>query len=163
MQHAKSLAVCVALVVAAYLVGRSTLEAQGPGGLDACRIRLEYLPHPRDIVNLVEGTPFTVPSGKILIIRDFAVSDVPVLTPPTGNTEIRTGFKVTVDDQTAWESRGSVVVTTHGSGGGLAVAAPGSEIDKGPLSVGVRVNAGQTVTISTAFGILHAAGFLAPE
>ena len=28
-------------------------------------LRIQYIPDPNDIVNLVEGTPYTVPAGKI--------------------------------------------------------------------------------------------------
>lgn len=30
--------------------------------------RIEYLPHPRDYVQIKEGTPYTVPAGKLFVL-----------------------------------------------------------------------------------------------
>lgn len=30
--------------------------------------RIEYLPHPRDYVQITSGTPYTVPSGKLFVL-----------------------------------------------------------------------------------------------
>ena len=31
-------------------------------------LRVEYMPHPRDMVQIKEGTPFTVPGGKVFVL-----------------------------------------------------------------------------------------------
>lgn len=31
-------------------------------------LRVQYTPHPRDMVQIEEGTPYTVPTGKILVV-----------------------------------------------------------------------------------------------
>ena len=43
--------------------------------------------HPQNIVNLVEGTSFTVPQGKTLIIKDFSLSAC--LSPDGTNVECK--------------------------------------------------------------------------
>ena len=44
-------------------------------------LRVQYIPDPNDIVNLVEGTPYTVPADMVLIITDWVTTDVETATP----------------------------------------------------------------------------------
>ncbi len=53
----------------AALVALTTSQASpSPAKLNPASIRIEYVPHPRDMVQIREGTPYTVPAGKLLVI-----------------------------------------------------------------------------------------------
>ena len=67
---AGALLIVVGLLVGGYFAGR----VQGQAVHAWPVLRVEYVPHPRDIVNLVEGVPYTVPAGKVLVIRDWTAT-----------------------------------------------------------------------------------------
>ena len=58
-----NLVLVVAAIGLAFAVG-----AQGQGVISPHNVLIEYMPHPRDMVQIVDGQPFTVPSGKILVL-----------------------------------------------------------------------------------------------
>lgn len=110
------------LLIGGYFVGRAQARTD-----DIMRfLRVEYLPHPRDIVNLAQGTPYTVPAGKILVLRDFAISDTPaILQQPNPNScEIATGLTVAANGQVIWKTGGGVFRAWNffGSGAGNSMS-----------------------------------------
>ncbi len=69
MQHAKTFALCVAIAIAAYLVGASTMEARGPANPNfILHVQVEGIPSPQQMMRVVEGTPFTVPDRKVFVV-----------------------------------------------------------------------------------------------
>jgi hypothetical protein len=46
----------------------SSQASPPPALLNPASIRVEYMPHPRDYVQIKEGTPYTVPGGKIFVL-----------------------------------------------------------------------------------------------
>jgi hypothetical protein len=44
-------------------------------GTATAPIRIEYLPHPRDMVQIREGTPFTVPPGRLFVLTALGTAD----------------------------------------------------------------------------------------
>lgn len=58
------------------LVALTSSQALTPVG----GFRIEYLPHPRDYVQIKEGTPYTVPVGKLLVVTGLGSAD------PAGST-----------------------------------------------------------------------------
>ena len=37
-------------------------------------LRVEYIPHPRDMVQVQEGTPYVVPTGKLFVLTSLGVT-----------------------------------------------------------------------------------------
>jgi len=65
----------LALVVVA--IGLAfTVGAQGQGGAASDRVfRIQYMPHPRDMVQIEEGTPFLVPPEKLFVLTVLGNAD----------------------------------------------------------------------------------------
>lgn len=61
--HLPSVAIGIAAAVAILI----TMSQAAPTGM-AYPPRIEYGPHPRDMVQIVEGTPFIVPAGQIFVL-----------------------------------------------------------------------------------------------
>jgi len=60
--HALTLAV-------GFVLGLVVLVSMGQTAVDRSPIvRVQYMPHPRDMVQIKQGTPYTVPAGRILVI-----------------------------------------------------------------------------------------------
>jgi len=160
------------VVILTLAVGGGVIGAmafgQPHGAVGYTLLRTEYLAHPRDIVNLVQGTPYTVPEGKILVIRDLAVSDVPQFVGD--GFQISTRYIIRVDGTPVWEIGGGYFHTRgnghYGGSGGWAWAstiAKGRDMALGPLNVGVVARANQSVEIESLYGLAYASGFLANE
>lgn len=92
-------------------------------------LRLEYVPDPNGIVNLVEGEPYTVPGSKTLVITDWGVRF-------SGTT---TDVSISVDGATIWGARS--VDQSNGATHGDSAQSLGS---------GLCVEGGQTVTIAAS-------------
>lgn len=89
------------------------------GGLQASMpLRVEYMPHPRDVFRIEEGTQYTVPTGKVFVLmglgnRLSGTGGVTVQLQANGVTEQMTGA-----NGSYWEApKGS----TYGPGTLLAV------------------------------------------
>lgn len=146
-----------------YFGSRARGQATVPAALRRPLVRVEYVPHPRDIVNLTQGSTYIVPAGKVLVLRDFAISDVPAM-PSVGDHP--TGFSVTVNGVTVWKSGGGVYYQENTSSFGFGYAAigmKGNDVPLGPLSVGVVAHAGDAVAIASVVGSVYASGFLAEQ
>lgn len=59
--HPVSLALGLALGICAILSMSQASVINTP-------LRVEYMPHPRDMVQIKEGTPYTVPVGKVFVV-----------------------------------------------------------------------------------------------
>ena len=108
-------------------------------------IRIEYIPDPNDIVNLAEGTPYTVPAGKVLIITDWVTTDVEVEVPPF---EFAIQPRIKVNGTEVWGggyASGAKSIST----GTLAMTTTGTATLTGALRSGVRADSGDTVTLET--------------
>src|SRR5689334_21621039 len=64
MNRIHPLSVLLGLALAALcFVTMSQTPVIGPAA-----IRIEYIPHPRDMVKIREGTPYVVPAGKLFVL-----------------------------------------------------------------------------------------------
>ncbi|KAA3609413.1 MAG: hypothetical protein DWQ01_08760 [Planctomycetota bacterium] len=134
-------------------------------------LRLEYIPNPNDIVNLREGTPYTVPTGMILIITDWAVTqpDFPV-PPQNAEAEADVHARVLVDGQQVWGGGFASSIAhksnVHGLENALAMASSGGGHLSGSLRSGIRAEAGQNVEVDAASSYggptMFASGYLYP-
>ena len=131
-------------------------------------IRVEYIPDPNDIVNLAEGTPYTVPAGKVLIITDLVTTDVETHRDGLSNPRIQS--RLLVNGQRAWGGASSSTENKGGINGTYSVTSTGSANMHSSLRSGIRANAGDTVTLVTVtspvsgfFGspTTYASGYLA--
>ncbi len=118
-------------------------------------INVKYVPDPNDIVNLVEGAPYTVPVGKLLIITDWVVTNAKVMV----NTD-SVNPAIRIDGLATW---GGGYGCSVASSTGLASSGTGTM--SGGLRAGVRANGGQVITLhanSTYAGpTMFASGYLA--
>jgi len=121
-------------------------------------LRIQYIPDPNDIVNLVEGTPYTVPAGMVLIITDW------VVTRPATLTSDNTWFmdpRVRADGIDIWGGGYSASARITGSsqstsGGGVLAMS---------MASGIRADSGQSVTLHANANyvgpVMFASGYLA--
>lgn len=133
-------AVLVALFFA-YEAGSQQFTARGawfPGPL-----RVEYIPDPNDIVNLAEGTPYTVPAGKVLIITDWVTTDAEVAENQVLDG-CRLAPRISVDGVEVW---GGGYSSKRQNTDSLATTGTGTLT--GVLRTGIRVDAGEMVTLAT--------------
>ena len=100
-----------------------------------------HCPNPNDIVNLVEGTPYTVPAEKVLIITDYSVSDVYLLEGNTGKHILHP--RVRVNGVDLWGT-GFTSSYNHGVGFGYSTE---STVLTHSMRSGLRVDSGQSVTL----------------
>lgn len=130
----------------------------------ASPVRVQYLPDPNDIVNLAEGTPYTVPAGKLLIITDWVTTNIECATNALGVSLIQPA--VLVNGTQVWG--GGFSSTREASIGAMTTS--GAGVTSGAFRSGIRANAGDTVTLVTvkspASGFFNAprtfaAGYLA--
>jgi len=133
------------VVYFAYDVGSQQFLVGGEAQLLSGPLRVEYIPNPTDIVNLAEGTPYTVPAGKVLIITDWIVTDVEldqngVLDNPFIQPRIR------VNGADVW---GGGFSSKHATYSGISLASSGTNTLSGSLRSGLRANAGDVVTLTT--------------
>ena len=112
-----------AALAAVVFVSMSQSPSQAP-----TLLRLEYIPHPRDMVQISGAQPYAVPSGKILVITAFGhVND------SSG------GYSVWIDGQKELE-----LTVPYSSG----AAQPQSETSIVPVPAGLTVHAGSLVVLS---------------
>ena len=76
--HPRSLLVGIVLGAIALLTMSQSLAPS------TATVRVQYMPHPRDMVQIEEGTPFTVPSGRILVVTGLGSNDYTL----TGETRL---------------------------------------------------------------------------
>ncbi len=81
--HLPSVLVSIAVVGALALL---TSQSQ-PATLNPAALRVEYMPHPRDMVQFKEDTPYTVPPGRILVIT--AIGDRNRIDGAVGSIKLR--------------------------------------------------------------------------
>lgn len=86
--------------------------------------RIEYGPHPRDMVQIKQGTPYTVPAGRIFVLTGLG-----------DNQNLNQLARLQVDGQDE--------LTMFGATGGAYPPSP----SVGPVPVGLTVAGGRTVTI----------------
>jgi hypothetical protein len=69
--HPLSLLVGAALIMVIGLTVSAALPAGGPAGRDAQLVSVDGQPAARDMVIIREGTPYTVPSGKLVVVHSL--------------------------------------------------------------------------------------------
>ncbi len=115
-------------------------------------VRVKFIPDPNEVVNLAEGTPFTVPVGRVLIITDWAVTNAEL----QQSNDKFAAPRIRVGGNDAWGGG------FYASGG---MGSTGGGFLSGGLSSGIRANAGQTVTLfagaNYAGPTMFASGYLA--
>lgn len=63
--------------VVAGVIAFTTSQAAPPHMLPVpTTIRIEYAPHPRDMVRIKEGTPYVVPAGRIFVLTALGSNNV---------------------------------------------------------------------------------------
>jgi hypothetical protein len=78
--------------------------------LNARNVNVQYLPDPRDYVQIREGVPYTVPAGKLLVMTALGQAAL----PPCGTEPPRTALKINgLQEATSWSG-------TCGGGGDLS-------------------------------------------
>jgi len=96
-------------------------------------IRVKYIPDPKDIVNLAEGTPYVVPDGKLLIITDYTLTNAVC----GGSVTFSMHPRIRINGVDTWGTGWADASGTDTGAGVLSHA----------LGTGVRANAGETVTL----------------
>jgi hypothetical protein len=120
-------------------------------------LRIEYIPDPNDIVNLMQGAPYTVPAGKVLIITDWTVYNA--------GAQSITAASIAIDNVIVWGSSYEGIIQTQTTSPNIAKAglSTGGGSLSGTLRSGVRAEAGDLVTL-LAPGVstgMYASGYLA--
>lgn len=131
-------------------------------------VRIQYIPNPNDIVNLVEGTPYVVPAEKLLIITDWAVTDAKAFEASGPPPDDSISPRVRVNGVDVWGGGYGYRLTTSGTGSNSAASSQtstGGGFLSGSLRSGIRANAGQSITLhansSYASPTMFASGYLA--
>ncbi|KAA3609403.1 MAG: hypothetical protein DWQ01_08710 [Planctomycetota bacterium] len=161
------------LVGVSTLAGLSVLQAQKTAinPTPPPTLRVEYIPNPNDIVNLREGTSYTVPTGMILIITDWAVTQPNFPAPPqNAEAESDVHARVLIDSLEVWGGgfAASIIHKSelHGLENALGMASSGGGHLSGSLRSGIRAEAGQIVEIDAvaSYGgpMMYASGYLYP-
>ena len=79
--HPLSLALGFAFGLVCFLtMGQASIRASALGST----VRIEYLAHPRDMVQIREGTPYTVPAGKLFVLTAIGLGSS--WSSPTGGS-----------------------------------------------------------------------------
>ena len=151
--HPASVAVGVLLsAMAVLLLGMAPqyqqlqLEAALPGVRVAGTVGVHGIPKPQDIVNLSEGTPYTVPEGKILIITDWVTTDPEV--SENNQDQIKFRPRILVNGVEKWGGGFFSKRSTIGSGG-LSIECTGAELLAGTLRAGIRADSGDEVLLAS--------------
>lgn len=132
------------------VLGSSSTASAPTTALPYGNLRIQYLPDPNDIVNLAEGTPYTVPAGKVLIITDWVTTNVQTL--QTDSAEyLRIHPNVVVDGVKVWGGGFAVsrVTPAGGNWAPIPVGTTGTNTLSGSLRSGIRADAGQVVSLTT--------------
>lgn len=61
--------------VAGLLALTTSQASPPPASLNPASIRIEYMPHPRDMVQIKQEEPFTVPVGKIFVLTGMGATN----------------------------------------------------------------------------------------
>jgi hypothetical protein len=137
--HPTSLALGIAFGFACFLsMGQTTITPAVLGST----VRVEYMPHPRDMVQIRGGTPFTVPAGKLFVLTGI------------GNTEGGAGS--------------SQIIGLLVNGQREVVTNSNSVPSVVPIPVGLTATSGSVVELTEVNGSqelskTRAWGFLAPQ
>jgi len=140
--HPASLAIGLVLATVCFLSMGQTTIAPTPLG---STVRVQYMPQPRDYVQIREGTSYTVPSGRVLAITALGHA-----TGSTNQPSFNVKLKVNGQEEvTAYYSDNSGVSTVM------------------QLATGLNAHAGEVVEVATLTGggTPHgrAWGYLAPQ
>lgn len=133
-----ALALAVGLLGAGYFANRAGGQ---PTPALFPLVRVEYLPRPRDIVNLVQGTPYTVPTGKVFVVRDFESSNAGGAT-----------LSLTINGSTVWESAVAVHIQPGASSSGWATESHSPNVS---LTVGLIAKSGEVVEVKSSSGTAY--------
>lgn len=128
----------LALGLASLVAFLSSQASPPPALLNPASIRVEYMPHPRDMVQITQGTPYVVPPGKLFVLTALGIIN---------------GVQV------------SAVLTVDGGVQAIALP-PGSSAGTQPASVatGLTVAAGSVIDLSApAPASSRAWGYLANQ
>jgi hypothetical protein len=80
-------------IVAGLLAVTTSQASPPPATLNPAAVRIEYMPHPRDMVQIKEGTSYTVPAGRLLVIT--ALGDATgYFNTPTFNVQLSVNGQV---------------------------------------------------------------------
>jgi len=105
-----SLLVGAALIVVVGLTVSAVLPG-GPAGRDAQLVTIDGQPAARDMVIIRQGVPFTVPSGKVLLVHSFGCSYGSASTSLSAHLyvdDISSGSRVLDSSQEAFVSLGEI-------------------------------------------------------
>lgn len=129
--HLPSVAIGVAAVALVLVSMGQAVPPVGPP-------RIEYGPNPHDYIQIKEGTPYTVPAGRLFVLTGLGVYQAgPV------------NVNLSVD--------GVTEVSVSNTSNGASVC---SIADVPP---GMTVRAGSTIAIGGSGGLGRALGYLAPQ
>ena len=134
----------VAILASLYLAydAGSQQFASGRAAFFPGPLRIQYIPDPNDIVNLAEGTPYTVPEGKLLIITDWVTTDAEVVENSFERLLLQPRIRINGLD--AWGGGYS-----SKRQGNYSLATTGTSALSGVFRSGIRADPGDTVTIVT--------------
>src|SRR5262245_25125751 len=133
----RSLTLHPASLALGLVLGGIALLSMSQAIVSTSPIRIEYAPHPRDMVQVREGVPYTVPPGRILVptalgkTNGFGFLPALVVNGQTEATVIANGA----------DSTSSII----------------------QLSPGMSIPAGSVVTVTGGAGDGRAWGYLAPQ
>ena len=115
--------------------------------LGTLKVEVAGIPAPDSVVNLAEGTPYTVPAGKILIITDWVTTDVQTAENKSSEQWSLIRPRIRINGVDVWGGGFSSAV--YWPSGGPAMTSSGTATLTGSLRSGVRANAGDIVTLET--------------
>jgi hypothetical protein len=98
------LSAVVGFVIAGLLALTTSQASPPPATLNPASIRIEYMPHPRDMVQIKEGAPYTVLAGKIFVATALGRYDSNETTPVSLSVDGLTTLLVTTNSTA--DSRG---------------------------------------------------------
>ena len=128
---------------------------QRPVDIGGTLFRVDYGPHPRDMVVIREGTPYTVPAGRLFVLTALgAVSGDTGSSPPA-----RTRFLVDGQDEIVGISKVAISDPAFSFPGGT-----GTSMQAVPL--GFTAQAGSVLTVlfgPSGLTDARAWGYLAPQ
>lgn len=83
MNASHPLSAAFGFVLAGILALTTSQASPPPATLNPAALRIEYMPHPRDMVQIADGSPYVVPSGEVFVLTAVGSSG------SSPNTELR--------------------------------------------------------------------------